>query len=505
MKIKSYLLLALLSFNSQIFALPGFDECLLLEEAIKNNSSEYQYNLQDSNEVERVFFEVSNSSYGIGAERSYVRSKEGYIFIDVVPPLVYDKYKINSGDKVVLINGIKTSSMSFVEIEELAAEAHETKANLLINIIDVNGIKHEYDIEYIDIYLTYQPVMLEIFNIASINSLNSTYKSRFRLSASFKLDNLDRAVEDVYQKILESSSEDIKKLVLTQEENFFECFFTKDEYRSLGLWSPQIFLSNIVSSEGDFTSEQLRIKTYRYKEGEEVFYDAEIESVKDSIATFKATFNYKPFPFDRQSLSFNLESKIRGSLFLYFDYDNNKLKKSFESIDLYDWNKKSFVAKTYMADDGFNSTDIGLSYIVYIERNYVYFLTKIYLPIIIILFLAFSILWIRPSELEARLTVSVVCFLALITYTFVIDSDLPKLGYLTTMDLVILISYIFAAIPTIESVYVNNFEDDVDKAISIDKTFRNTLPVLYIVTTLVVIFSTILFHPNAIEALSITT
>ena len=122
-----------------------------------------------------------------------------------------------------------------------------------------------------------------------------------------------------------------------------------------------------------------------------------------------------------------------------------------------------------------------------------------------ILFLAFSTLWIKPRELESRLTVSVVCFLALITYTFIIDKDLPKLSYLTSMDMMILISYVFASIPTIEAIYVSKKTTETNTAETIDSRFRLLLPFSYLLISLGIIFSTILNHPYALQGLRFTT
>ena len=56
------------------------------------------------------------------------------------------------------------------------------------------------------------------------------------------------------------------------------------------------------------------------------------------------------------------------------------------------------------------------------------------------------------QELEARLTITIVCLLSLIAYNFVIDSELPKLEYLTVLDWIVLISYIYATVPNFLSV-----------------------------------------------------
>ena len=95
-------------------------------------------------------------------------------------------------------------------------------------------------------------------------------------------------------------------------------------------------------------------------------------------------------------------------------------------------------------------------------------------------------MWINSKELESRLTVSVVCFLALITYTFIIDKDLPKLSYLTIMDYIILISYIFAAIPTIQSIYASKYRV-YEKALILDRRGRTILPAIYLILIALII------------------
>ena len=61
--------------------------------------------------------------------------------------------------------------------------------------------------------------------------------------------------------------------------------------------------------------------------------------------------------------------------------------------------------------------------------------------------------WVRGSQLEAKVNVTIVCLLSLIAYNFIIDEDLPKLPYLTFMDCFILISYFYTGIATILCVY----------------------------------------------------
>ena len=95
----------------------------------------------------------------------------------------------------------------------------------------------------------------------------------------------------------------------------------------------------------------------------------------------------------------------------------------------------------------------GVEITLDIERESAYYIFKIILPIILILVVCWSSIWITPREIESRLTITIVCLLSLIAYNFVIDSELPKLEYLTTMDFIILMSYVYAAIPNFLSIY----------------------------------------------------
>ena len=71
--------------------------------------------------------------------------------------------------------------------------------------------------------------------------------------------------------------------------------------------------------------------------------------------------------------------------------------------------------------------------------------------------LTWSIFWIDLHDLETRITISIVTFLALIAYNFVFEGDIPKLDYLTDLDKYILLSYIFCCIPTFISIGFSRF------------------------------------------------
>ena len=131
----------------------------------------------------------------------------------------------------------------------------------------------------------------------------------------------------------------------------------------------------------------------------------------------------------------------------------------------------------------------GIQMIIEIERAYGYYIFKIILPMILVLLVCWSVFWIHPRELESKLTITIVCLLSLIAYNFVIDEDLPKLGYLTLMDYIILLSYIFATIPNFISIYsFSLYKKRNLKWKVIDSKSRIYGPSLYIALILIIIF-----------------
>ena len=173
---------------------------------------------------------------------------------------------------------------------------------------------------------------------------------------------------------------------------------------------------------------------------------------------FKTDFRLHSFPFDRQKIK-------------VFAYQSRYVLGGYQA-SVSDWTKRRLIsfANKENAIQGWNIVNHSANYKVYkdpnnqfyndgvelvltIERKSSYYVFKVILPIVLILMVCWSAVWIDPREIESRLTITIVCLLSLIAYNFVIDSDMPKLEYLTIMDYIILISYVYAAIPNFLSIY----------------------------------------------------
>ena len=145
----------------------------------------------------------------------------------------------------------------------------------------------------------------------------------------------------------------------------------------------------------------------------------------------------------------------------------------------------------------------GFEMVFEIERKSGYYVFKIILPIILILMVCWSVIWITPKEIESRLTVTIVCLLSLIAYNFVIDKEIPKLEYLTIMDWVIFTSYVFATIPNFLCIIsFKLFTTNKKLCVAIENKAKYVGPISYVVIVLLIISYNVSLEPeNTTQAL----
>ena len=214
---------------------------------------------------------------------------------------------------------------------------------------------------------------------------------------------------------------------------------------------------------------------------------------------FKNILNLREFPFDnhemkidiinKDKINFRLDEVYLGQNRYWQDYiKNNKLsdwKINDTSIDLAHFHNKEFSSgiDSYFFRIGYNEKYKNAEkkiFTIFVEREYNYYLIKILIPIIIILIVCWSVFWINISQIESRLTISVVCLLALIAYNVIVADSLPMIGYATVMDYIILSSYVLGALSTLLTVIFYNFHVRDYDIIRTEKITRLTLPVIYI-------------------------
>ena len=234
--------------------------------------------------------------------------------------------------------------------------------------------------------------------------------------------------------------------------------------------------------------------------------DLTVDYYADGIFTFKTNFDLRNFPFDKQKINFYLVNRnraMKNQLTLVSDFTKNELVNFANKNNINGWdivgNNLSY--KPYKGPNDTLYYD-GLSVELEIERKHSYYLYKVIIPILLILMVCWSSLWVTPKELESRLTITIVCLLSLIAYNFVIDKEIPKLEYLTILDWIILISYVYAAIPNFFSIYSHRlFSTNKRKCIRVENLGRKYGPTSYLLIVFLIISISVNTNPQNASAI----
>ena len=473
-----------LIFNNSVIAKP---RCELLHENIYNDINRKDVNLP--------YIENKKT---IGIRLSKVPDKDKKNFILETNEDGYFKVgKITKGElsNLIFLNDI------IVSINDQDLRKFE---------LDANNLYNQYDIS--DFFDENEPIKFEIlrldlktnkyFNIVIDRTTDSDEPNIFNTLESFdesmsdfyinsisvdeKNGTFDATIEtDFYQQLDDRyflSNQIWEDLVYDREydeENYLQnfwyetCTFNDDRWQKLNSVDPTygLIFENLIKEERQLRFSEFYLKPiwdfklkenpkddrddYVIKDGSELTYKSK------SVYKIKNEFNLQNFPFDKQTLRIFLrqdETPIDEDRFLVSSYTMRKAEEFKDLNTIQGWNitnvEMNYKIFNHLLKEKYFD---GFELVFEIERKSRYYVFKIILPIILILIVCWSAVWIKPKDLESKLTITIVCLLSLIAYNFVIDKDLPKLEYLTVMDYIILISYIYATIPTFLSIITNNF------------------------------------------------
>jgi len=397
------------------------------------------------------------------------KNKEGYYYVGKTTKVeLIDK--IQTGDIILSIN--KQDVRNTFDGDEIEggyiSEKYKKKEKIDLELSRrlPNGKIKIFNIETTNDYHDYNNPSIDFMvNNIEINEKKGTidlsFKGEFYRSYDTQW-NITNTAHETLGFNREDGSPATNGDYLKRNISFNECLFTDEEWKKLNTVDPNkgLEFANIVSEKVSDKKSYYYINANYNQEAEspdEIDKVLYVEYFVNSIITLQNKFNLKNFPFDKQKIEIfiyqnflDLDSWKSGVS--SFTYKN--AEKFVNANTIQGWNVKSFDMNYKIYDDPYYGKEYdGFSLTFDIERKSGYYVFKIIIPIILILAVCWSACWINPREIESRLTVTIVCLLSLIAYNFVIDSDMPKLEYLTIMDYIILVSYVYATIPNFLSIY----------------------------------------------------
>ena len=383
---------------------------------------------------------------------------------------LFSPEKLTTGTILKTINNTDLSNTSDDDLWSLVENSKSAEIEFFdenkINKISVSSK------EYKAIYF-----VLDNFSLNSINGIEAK-EGFFSIdhTTRFEMERVDFKEEGKLLKIGDDTSDECPSNKEIDDKNFYHP-------------SSQITLVQFAKDQDKFTE----TNTYFHIDGQ-TWQSFTI----DGIAKIRSRFDFSKFPFDKQKLHIKyhnddlvLQNLAEDTLFLItpntdvfanLDYymDSNFLQewkvKNIQVYSEYEISQKNFFFDT-------------LNVVIEVKRNSLYYIYKIILPVLLILSVAWCVLWIPTDEIESRLTTSIVALLSLIAYNFVFQDVIPKLDILTSLDKFILLSYIFCAIPIFTTIFLSRFVERKRKLASIrNRRIRIFGGAIYIFATITIFY-----------------
>ena len=466
----------------------------------------YGFEIEKTWDPNLSYIDKDGETFG---DTKFRRDENGNIFIGNVFSTYASKTKLKAGDKIVEINGKDTKIYNDEEINELFDNKEKI---LFVTYINQFNQKSTIQLETFEESIITKYLNFEIKNFNFLN--NQTFETDFLINYYVQAELYDGITKDDYtdmdnDNLFRITKESFYNKDDKGEEWYGQCGYTDDELNQMQLISPgwTVGLLNLSYKSEDTSTTTTSFKIYDEIAGFD-FESIDVISEFDGQIKIKNNFDLRNFPFDKQRIIFSFSEMEEPGVSLdpfddiYMNLHELLEKENFiNGWKLVDYRVlgNNYQEQGFYKDKFLNQIDIILE----VERQSSYYVYKIILPIILILMVCWSVIWITPKEIESRLTVTIVCLLSLIAYNFVIDKEIPKLEYLTIMDWIIFASYVFATIPNFLCIIsFKLFTTNRKLCIAIENKAKYIGPISYVAIVLLIISLNVSLEPdNSVQAL----
>ena len=188
----------------------------------------------------------------------------------------------------------------------------------------------------------------------------------------------------------------------------------------------------------------------------EVDADGSVTYLQRFSGTLASPLELQDFPFDRQTVSVQLASPAQGpdEIDLIFD---ESLTTRREGLPPDGW--QIVDVTTELSTERFAAVDISvvrLEHKVIVDRLPGYYVWNVFVPLILIVFMAWTVFWIDPKHFGPQIAVSTAAALTLIAFLLSTRQLLPRIEYLTRADVVVLGSAVLVFFALGEAVLTSN-------------------------------------------------
>ena len=140
--------------------------------------------------------------------------------------------------------------------------------------------------------------------------------------------------------------------------------------------------------------------------------------------------------------------------------------------------------QTYELAPGFEYSSYAFEFTA--ARNVQHYILKVILPLVLIVMMSWSVFWTDPTSSNTQFSIAVTSILTLIAYRYAVDSQLPRLPYMTRLDVFFLIStplVFFSLIEVLATTILDNNQQTA-RAKKIDRYCRVIVPLIFVIASI---------------------
>ncbi len=250
------------------------------------------------------------------------------------------------------------------------------------------------------------------------------------------------------------------------------------------IWDPRVAIVNETNSV-----------SRRLPESPEVDSDGTVTYRQRYVGSFTQALHLRSFPFDNQTFRVQLVAvRYRPNEVQFVpnqEWVHAGLKQAggiSPSITLPDWTVEKWDIKplVYILAPGLELSGYVFEFTA--SRNVQHYIFKVILPLILIVIMSWTVFWIDPINASSQISVAVTSMLTLIAYRFAVDSQLPRLPYMTRLDAFILTSTLLVFFSLIEVLVTTILDNNqqTKRAKKIDRYCRVIFPVIFAIASVAI-------------------
>jgi len=203
-----------------------------------------------------------------------------------------------------------------------------------------------------------------------------------------------------------------------------------------------------------------------------------VQRLRGAISTYH---QLERFPFDSHQF------QVRA---VAFDYDAGDLLVEVDAaftrlgdeLDISDWDVASASgASEILHVDEFEATYSTFVLTIELSRKSAFYVWKVLLPMTLIVMMSWGVFWISPERFGPQVGLSATAMLTLIAFQFFVASVLPKLGYFTLLDKLLIGATTLVFLTLAQSILTVNLvaANRVELARRLDRICRWLFPLLF--------------------------